>query len=72
MTLPEDRISDEAEQVVLSATHLQSLLDDFVVRQPIRRKMKVMIPSRHGIIQPHRNSTEPEGKNTPMSLVLQS
>lgn len=42
MTLPEDRICDNAEQVVLSATHLQSLLDDFVFRQSTRRKMKVI------------------------------
>lgn len=41
MTLPEDRIYDDAEQVVLSTTHLQSLLDEFVFRQPTRRKIKV-------------------------------
>lgn len=41
MTLPEDRIYDDAEQVVLSTTHLRSLLDEFVFRQPTRRKMKV-------------------------------
>ena len=41
MTLPEDRIYDDAEQVVLSTTHLQSLLDEFVFGQPTRRKIKV-------------------------------
>lgn len=41
ITLPEDRLSDEMEQLVLSTKHLHSLLDDFVLRQPTRRVLKV-------------------------------
>ncbi|CBJ27259.1 flagellar associated protein [Ectocarpus siliculosus] len=42
ITLPEDRLFDEMEQLVLSTKHLQGLIDDFVLRQPPRRVLKVM------------------------------
>eukprot|EP00752_Nemacystus_decipiens_P001778 g1718.t2 len=42
ITLPEDRLFDEMEQLVLSTKHLHGLLDDFVLRQPSRRVLKVM------------------------------
>lgn len=41
ITLPEDRLFDEMEQLVLSTKHLQGLIDDFVLRQPPRRVLKV-------------------------------
>ena len=41
ITVPEDRLFDEMEQLVLSTKHLQELLDDFVLRQPSRRVTKV-------------------------------
>jgi len=41
ITLPEDRLFDEMEQLVLSTKHLHGLLDDFVLRQPTRRVIKV-------------------------------
>lgn len=41
ITLPEDRLFDEMEQLVLSTKHLHGLLDDFVQRQPNRRVLKV-------------------------------
>ncbi|CAM9310036.1 unnamed protein product [Ectocarpus fasciculatus] len=42
ITLPEDRLFDEMEQLLLSTKHLQGLIDDFVLRQPTRRVLKVM------------------------------
>eukprot|EP00903_Cladosiphon_okamuranus_P005365 g5358.t2 len=42
ITVPEDRLLDEMEQLVLSTKHLHGLLDDFVLRQPSRRVLKVM------------------------------
>lgn len=41
ITLPEDRLFDEMEQLVLSTKHLHELIDDFVLRQPTRRVIKV-------------------------------
>lgn len=41
ITVPEDRLFDEMEQLVLSTKHLHGLLDDFVLRQPSRRVLKV-------------------------------
>lgn len=41
ITLPEDLLFDEMEQLVLSTKHLRGLLDDFVLRQPSRRVLKV-------------------------------
>ena len=43
VTLPEDRVFDEMEQLVLSTKHLHELLDDFVLRQPTRRVLKVSV-----------------------------
>ena len=49
ITLPEDRLFDEMEQLVLSTKHLHGLLDDFVLRQPSRRVLKVGGGSGDGI-----------------------
>ncbi|CAB1121297.1 unnamed protein product [Ectocarpus sp. CCAP 1310/34] len=40
ITLPEDRLFDEMEQLVLSTKHLQGLIDAFVLRQSPRRVLK--------------------------------
>lgn len=42
ISVPQDQLSEEMEQLVLSTRHLRGLLDDFSSRQPIRRLSKVV------------------------------
>lgn len=41
ITLPNDRLYDEVEQLVHSTTQLPRILDDFCMRQHTRRMFKV-------------------------------
>lgn len=41
ITLPEDRLFEEVGQLVLSTTHLQTVIEDFGARQRARRVLKV-------------------------------
>ncbi|CAM9275025.1 unnamed protein product [Scytosiphon promiscuus] len=65
ITVPEDRLFDEMEQLVLSTKHLRSLLDDFAVRQPTRRALKVMkalLPITRCLVRGHGSGPDEEGR----------